>query len=152
MLKALPPGLTARLRTVAMTYSLEQYLGHDLPAIQEWEVAACASDEDGLGLETSGATSSVEAAVNLLAPWGKACFVGLGSRVQFDMFDVLRRQVTVLVPWTLSTVQQARCAAFIVEHDLPIDSLYSHSWRLDQAQEAYEWFDLQNAGKGVFEF
>lgn len=35
---------------------------------------------------------------------------------------------------------------------LPIDRLYTRSWSLGQAVEAYEWFDEQADGKGVFEF
>ncbi|MEV8068381.1 hypothetical protein AB0P32_19965 [Streptomyces sp. NPDC085995] len=33
-----------------------------------------------------------------------------------------------------------------------VDDLYSHAWTLDQAAEAYAWFDRQADGKGVFEF
>lgn len=60
MLKALPPELASQMNTVSMTYSMEQYLGNDLPAVQEWEVAACASDPNGLAIETIARISLVK--------------------------------------------------------------------------------------------
>ena len=63
-----------------------------------------------------------------------------------------KKQWTIMTSWTMSTIQQRRCAEFIVEQGLPIDDLYTHSWSLDQAAEAYQWFDKQSDGKGVFEF
>ena len=105
-----------------------------------------------LVLETSGVSSVASDAVGLVAPWGQVCYVGLGSEVTFTMFDVFRSQVTMMASWTLSTVQQSECADFVMQHDLPVDDLYSHAWSLEQAVEAYEWFDRQDAGKGVFEF
>lgn len=35
MLKALSPDLTVQLHTVSLTFAMEQYLGDDLPAIQQ---------------------------------------------------------------------------------------------------------------------
>jgi len=63
----------------------------------------------------------------------------------------LRRQLTLLTSWTMSTIEQLRCARFAVEHDLPLDDLFTHTWSLQQASEAYEWFNGQSDGKGVFE-
>jgi threonine dehydrogenase-like Zn-dependent dehydrogenase len=33
-----------------------------------------------------------------------------------------------------------------------VDDLFTHRWRLDQAEEAYEDFDRQSAGKAAFVF
>ena len=33
---------------------------------------------------------------------------------------------------------------------IDVDLLFTHTWRLEQAQEAYQLFDRQNSGKGVF--
>ena len=30
-----------------------------------------------------------------------------------------------------------------------VDALFTHRWRLDQAEEAYRLFDSQTTGKGV---
>ena len=44
---------------------------------------------------------------------------------------------------------QADCAEFVADHDVAVDKLFTHRWRLDQAEEAYRVFDTQTTGKGV---
>jgi threonine dehydrogenase-like Zn-dependent dehydrogenase len=101
-------------------------------------------------LETSGATTAVTAALAALAPWGRLCVVGLGGVVSLDVRNELSRQLTVMTSWSLSSVQQIACAEFVRDRALPVDELFSHRWKLEQAAEAYEDFDKQRSGKGVF--
>jgi threonine dehydrogenase-like Zn-dependent dehydrogenase len=105
-----------------------------------------------LGLETSGASDAATGMLQSLARWGRGCFIGLGGSVAFDTFDYLRSQMTLMTSWSMSIVDQARCAEFIGRKGLPIDDLFSHRWSLDEAEEAYVEFDKQAAGKGVFLF
>jgi threonine dehydrogenase-like Zn-dependent dehydrogenase len=82
--------------------------------------------------------------------WGKVCYVGEGDTVTLEVSpDLLRRQVTLIGSWTFSTVGQAECARFIADRGIDVDRLFTHRWRLDQAEEAYRLFDSQTAGKGV---
>jgi threonine dehydrogenase-like Zn-dependent dehydrogenase len=37
-----------------------------------------------------------------------------------------------------------------VFNDNPTEKLFTHRWKLDQAEEAYRLFDTQTTGKGVF--
>ena len=104
-----------------------------------------------LVMETSGATSAAQGALDLVATWGKICFVGLGAEVTFRTFDTLRRQLTMLTTWTISTVELIKCADFVADRGLPIDGLFTNVWSLDEAEAAYKWFDRQSSGKGVFE-
>ena len=39
-----------------------------------------------------------------------------------------------------------------VARNLDLDRLFTHRWRLDQAEEAYRIFDAQASGKGAFIF
>ena len=52
-------------------------------------------------------------------------------------------------PWTFSTQGQADCAEFVADRNVAVDKLFTHRWRLDQAEEAYRVFDSQTSGKGV---
>jgi len=45
---------------------------------------------------------------------------------------------------------QADCARFSVERGVDVDRLFPHRWNIDQAGEAYQLFDRQVDGKGVF--
>jgi 2-desacetyl-2-hydroxyethyl bacteriochlorophyllide A dehydrogenase len=118
-------------------------------------VAAIRELTDGLGAHaTIDASSSAEArrqAVQSVRTWGKACLVGEGGQMTLDVSpDLLRRQVTLIGSWTFSTVGQAECAKFIADRGVDVDKLFTERWRLDQAAEAYQLFDQQTSGKGVF--
>lgn len=117
-------------------------------------VDAIRSLTHGLGAHLSlDASSSPEAraqAVRCVRTWGKACFVGEGGDVTLDVStDLLRRQVTLIGSWTFSTVGQAECARYIADRGIDVDRLFTHRWRLEQAEEAYRVFDAQSSGKGV---
>ena len=125
------------------------------PATTDNVVAAIKDATHGLGahlsLDASSAPSARRQAVQCVRTWGKACFVGEGNDVTLDVSnDMLRRQVTIIGSWTFSTVGQAECASFIADRKVDIDQLFTHTWRLDQAEEAYQLFDHQTSGKGVF--
>jgi threonine dehydrogenase-like Zn-dependent dehydrogenase len=104
-----------------------------------------------LTLDTSSSPQARIQAIRALKVWGTCCFVGEGGEVTIDVSpDMLRRQATVIASWTFSSVGQAECAQFIIDRGIKVDSLFTESWRLDQAEEAYTLFDQQNTGKGVF--
>ncbi len=109
----------------------------------------------GEGAEkTLDCSSSPEAraqAVRATRAWGACCYVGEGGEVTLEVSpDLLRRQITLIGSWTFSTVGQADCARFVADRGIDVDRLFSHRWRLDQAEEAYRLFDQQKTGKGVF--
>ena len=81
---------------------------------------------------------------------GTLCLVGLGSEAKLTVKDYLRRQLRVITSWTMSIQSQRACAEFVVERGLDVDRLFTHRWRLEQAEEAYRVFDKQSSGKGVF--
>ena len=101
------------------------------------------------------ATSSPEArrnAVRATRRFGTAALVGVGGDVTLKVLpDLIQRQLTLVGHQTFSKNGQADCARFIVERRIDIDSLFTHKWRLDQAEEAYRLFDEQKTGKGVFQ-
>jgi threonine dehydrogenase-like Zn-dependent dehydrogenase len=106
-----------------------------------------------LALECSGAASARRAAVRSVKTWGTACYVGEGGDVTLDVSpDLLRRQVTLIGSWTFSAMGMLECARFIAENRIDLERIFSHRWRLEQADEAYRSFDTQTTGKGVFLF
>src|SRR5216684_4627571 len=90
-------------------------------------------------------------AVRGTRPWGTVCFVGEGGSVTLDVSpDMLRKQLTIIGSWTFSSVIQAECARFVADRKIDVEHLFTHRWRLDEADEAYRVFDRQTSGKGVF--
>lgn len=104
-----------------------------------------------LSLECSSAPAARQAAVRCVKTWGTACYVGEGGNVTLDVSpDLLRRQVTLIGSWTFSAMGMLECARFIADHKIPLDRIFTHRWKLEQAAEAYQLFDQQSTGKGVF--
>ena len=106
-----------------------------------------------LALECSGAASARRAAVRCVKTWGTVCYVGEGGEVTLDVSpDLLRRQVTLIGSWTFSAMGQLECARFVADNRIDLDAIFSHRWKLEQADEAYRLFDTQSTGKGVIVF
>jgi threonine dehydrogenase-like Zn-dependent dehydrogenase len=106
-----------------------------------------------LALDCSGAEAARAAAVRATRTWGTVCFVGEGGSVTLDVSrDMIRKQLTVIGSWTFSSVIQAECARFVADRKIDVERLFTQRYTLDQAAEAYELFDTQTTGKGVFLF
>jgi threonine dehydrogenase-like Zn-dependent dehydrogenase len=106
-----------------------------------------------LALDCTGAAAARKAAVRCVKTWGTACYVGEGGDVTLDVSpDLLRRQVTLIGSWTFSAMGMLECARFVADNKLGLERIFSHRWRLEQADEAYRTFDQQSSGKGVFLF
>jgi threonine dehydrogenase-like Zn-dependent dehydrogenase len=103
-------------------------------------------------LDTSGSPDGRNAALDAVCIWGRVCFVGIGPSTTFPVNDqIIHKQLAVYGSWTFSTVGQAECARFVVDHKLPLGRIFSHRYTsLDLATAAYELFDTQTTGKGVF--
>ena len=84
-------------------------------------------------------------------PWGVVCFVGEGGDVTIDVSpQMLRKQLTIIGSWTFSTTIQADCARFVADNKIDVEHLFTDRWQLTQAETAYQLFDRQTSGKGVF--
>jgi threonine dehydrogenase-like Zn-dependent dehydrogenase len=118
-------------------------------------VAAIKDLTKGRGLmktiDASGSSAGRSGAIRSAAQWGVVCFVGEGGDVTIDVSpEIMRKQLTIVGSWTFSTVGQADCARFVADRGLAVDDLFTETWKLDQATEAYELFDRQTSGKAVF--
>jgi len=106
-----------------------------------------------LAMDTTGVSAARIAAVRSAKTWGTVCFVGEGGDVTIDVSkDMLRKQLTIIGSWTFSAMGQLECARFAVDNGIDVDALFSHRWKLEQADEAYRVFDTQSTGKGVITF
>jgi len=103
-------------------------------------------------LECSSAPAARTAAVRAAKTWGVVCYVGEGGNVTLDVSpDMLRRQITLMGSWTFSKVGQDACARFIAEHKIPLETLITHRFKLQEAEQAYQLFDRQTMGKGIIQ-
>ena len=104
-------------------------------------------------LETSGSQQAIDSAVKSLRLWGTAVRGGLGKPPVGDLAsDVIFRQISMLGSFTFSTNIMEECATFAVDRGVPVDSVFTDRWTIDQAAEAYDLLDKQSSGKGVIVF
>jgi threonine dehydrogenase-like Zn-dependent dehydrogenase len=104
-------------------------------------------------LDCTGSSEARVAAVKSAQDWGRVCFVGVGGSTAFDITaDIIHKQLTIHGSWTFSSVGQEECARFILDHELPLKRLFTHHFKLDEAKPAYELFETQTTGKGMFVF
>ena len=89
--------------------------------------------------KTLDATSSPDArraAVRGTRAWGSACLVGIGGQVTLEVLpDLIHRQITLMGHWTFSKVGQADCARFVSDRKIDVDGLFTHKWKLEQAEK-----------------
>ncbi|MEZ5650829.1 MAG: zinc-binding dehydrogenase [Burkholderiaceae bacterium] len=104
------------------------------------------------GLDCSGAEAGRLGAIRSAKTWGVVGMVGEGGQMTIDVSkEMLRRQLTIIGSWTFSSLGQAQCARYVAERGIDVDHLFTDRYReLDEARAAYEKFDRQTSGKGVF--
>ncbi len=101
-------------------------------------------------IECCGLPEPSVAAVRSAKTWGTVCFVGMGPQVTYDVsVDIIKKQLTLLGSWTFSATGQGECADFIAGRQLPVRDLFTHRFKLAEAEAAYKLFDTQTTGKGV---
>lgn len=103
-------------------------------------------------IECSANPIARQHAVESLRRWGTTCYVGVFGKVELDSAEVIQLQKSVLGSLTFSKNIQEECALFVAERGLDVDSLFTHEFRLSEAEEAYRLFDQKQIGKGVFIF
>ncbi|MEY9178869.1 threonine dehydrogenase-like Zn-dependent dehydrogenase [Bradyrhizobium sp. USDA 326] len=102
------------------------------------------------GMDCTGSAEARSAAIKSVRKWGRVVFLGEGGDVTIDVSnDMNRKQLSIFGSWTFSKNGQAECARFVSERKLDVDSLFTHSWSIEAAEEAYRLFDTQTTGKGV---
>jgi threonine dehydrogenase-like Zn-dependent dehydrogenase len=86
-------------------------------------------------------------------PWGRACYVGAHGTATFEMTpDIIHRQLTIYGCWTFNPLLMAECARFAVSRQVPLGRVYTDTFTIDQAAEAFQRVEARQMGKGVFLF
>jgi threonine dehydrogenase-like Zn-dependent dehydrogenase len=151
-------------RVIALDVSPERLLragelgaDHTINPAKESAIEAIKALSGGKGvdfaLDTTGVPSARAESVRSTKVWGTVCLVGEGDTMTLNVSpDLLRKQMTIIASWTFSTVGLAECADFVLSRNVDVEALFTNRWKLEEGEQAYRWFDAQNAGKGVFVF
>tara|TARA_A100001037_G_scaffold159150_1_gene143505 strand:+ start:228 stop:1253 length:1026 start_codon:yes stop_codon:yes gene_type:complete len=102
-------------------------------------------------IETAGVKQARTAAVKGTRKWGTACFIAGGGDLTVEVGpDLTFRQISLVGHWTFSKNGQADCARFVSDRKIDVDGIFTHQFKLAQADEAYKLLNEQKTGKGVF--
>lgn len=84
---------------------------------------------------------------------GRVCFVGVGPPSELDVSEeIIGKELTCYGSWTFTSAGLNECLRFVAEHRVPLSSLVTHRFPLEQAEEAFAVFAGGRAGKCVFVF
>jgi threonine dehydrogenase-like Zn-dependent dehydrogenase len=80
--------------------------------------------------------------------FGRVCFVGEGGQTSFDISrDIIHKQLTIYGSWTMSTMDLAEVANYVIDHKLPLTKIITHRFPLERAADAYKAFEAGQTGK-----
>ena len=133
------------------------FLGDRKLALQDFPDPTPGSGEVVLEIKASGMCGS-DLHVYRASFEGKSAAQALGlggdgGEVALNVSqDIIRRHLTLIGSWTFNTVGQAECAQFVADRGIPLSKLLTHRYTLGGAEQAYQEFDTQTTGKGVFLF
>ena len=104
-------------------------------------------------LDCSGNSEARVQCARAARPWGRACYVGAHGTATFEMTpDVIHRQLTMIGCWTFNPQLMAECARFAVDRKVQLGRVFTDTFSLDQAADAYQRVAARTMGKGVFLF
>ena len=101
-------------------------------------------------LEAAGVQATRKAAITSVRVFGRTVLVGEGGEVTLEPSpDIIHRHLTLYGSWTVSIPGMAETARFVVERNVPLQSMVTARVAIDDAPAAYERFDKQDTGKMV---
>ena len=101
-------------------------------------------------LDATGIAEVRANAVRSTRIWGRACLVGEGGTVTFAPTpDIIHRQLTLHGSWTFSKTVLEELANWVVERNIPLESIITDRYPLEKVKEAFTLFDSGTTGKVV---
>ncbi|PLR82543.1 alcohol dehydrogenase [Bacillus canaveralius] len=102
-------------------------------------------------IDCSGSPYAQNDALDCVRPHGRVAFVGESKETTIKPSpQLIRKQVTVMGSWYFPIQEFPEIAEFIVRHNLPVEKLVTHRFKLDEAEMAFRLFDERKTEKAVF--
>jgi propanol-preferring alcohol dehydrogenase len=89
--------------------------------------------------------------LDITAKRGAVAFVGESRSTQINPSDqIIRKLLTVVGGWYFPVSEWNEICRFVLQHAIPVESLVTHRFSLDEAAEAFRAFDARETEKAVF--
>lgn len=118
-------------------------------------VAAIRESTRGMGadvaIDCSGAPAAQNAALDGAAKLGSVAFVGESRQTEINPSDqIIRKLLTVTGGWYFPLHEWGQISRLVIDQDLPVEDLVTHSFNIEQAETAFAMFDRRETEKAVF--
>lgn len=102
-------------------------------------------------LDCSGSPIAENQALDGVRPHGRVAFVGESRESTIRPSEqLIRKQVTLMGSWYFPIQEFAEIMEFIVRKNIPVEKLVTHTFALDEAENAFRLFDERKTEKAVF--
>ena len=104
-------------------------------------------------VECSGSDKGRTQAASVAGRKATVVYVGSGAQnLSVRIGDIIGKDLTIRGNSVYPVGAYYEAVDFLESHNVPLDEMVTHRYRIDQAVEAYETFDTGMTGKAVFEW
>lgn len=104
-----------------------------------------------VAIDCSGNPAAQNAALDAARRFGRVAFVGESRSTTIDPSgQMIRKVLTVIGGWYFATWEYPEIAALITDRSLPVESMVTHRFALDDAATAFRMFHDRETEKAVF--
>jgi propanol-preferring alcohol dehydrogenase len=104
-----------------------------------------------VAIDFSGSNSARLNAINCVRFNGKVAFIGHGDEtLAITPSDLIRRDVTIRGSPIFKTDTYFEMADFLIKNEVSLEKMVTHTFSLDQANEAFQLFESGRTGKIAF--
>ena len=104
-----------------------------------------------VAVDCSGSPAAQNAALDAARRFGRVAFVGESRSTTINPSDqMIRKVLTVIGGWYFATWEYPEVADLITTRALPVESMVTHRFPLDEAATAFRMFHDRETEKAVF--
>ncbi len=104
-----------------------------------------------VAVDCTGAPPAQNAALDAAAKRGAVAFVGESRATEINPSDqIIRKLLTVIGGWYFPLYEWPEITRFVISRKLPVESLVTHTFSIDDAADAFGMFDRRETEKAVF--
>jgi propanol-preferring alcohol dehydrogenase len=102
-------------------------------------------------VDCSGSPIAENQALDCVRAHGRVAFVGESRETTIRPSEqLIRKQITLLGSWYFPIQEYEEIVEFIVRKKIPVEMLVTHTFKLEEAEEAFRMFDERKTEKAVF--
>lgn len=103
-----------------------------------------------VGVDCSGSAPGRSLLLDVAALLGRIAFVGEGGTAEMNVSEqVIHKQLTIIGSWVFGISELRHLMEYVADRDIDLASIVTHTYPIDQAQEAFNVADAADSGKVV---